>query len=233
MGAKAGDVVIASGTTTPITYLSDHYFVDPNKRCWTNNFVTPDLFVVETNVGVTGLNYQRFKNVFYPYLSYEEIDDQIDIAKAPRCLCSLATMEFSNRKVLPLGGFVLNTPVSKDLSCCDFAFAMLVDMACGIRENIEAMETITGREFRSVIGCGGGFSGDVFTQLVADFIGKKVILKQGFRQASTLGGIKVMNSFFGDAQLKNYLYKSYEPIRRDWHMRTYQDWKIMKAKLNG
>src|SRR5690554_1586480 len=73
----AGDLVIVSGTTTPIVKIIDQYRVDPQQRTWTGRHVDKGTFVLEANAGVTGLNYQRLKEVFYPNEGYEIIEQEL------------------------------------------------------------------------------------------------------------------------------------------------------------
>ncbi|RYE19332.1 MAG: sugar kinase, partial [Sphingobacteriaceae bacterium] len=65
------DVVIVSGTTTPIIKLMNTYITDNDERTWTGRHIDESSFMFEANAGVTGLNYQRLKEVFYPNETYD------------------------------------------------------------------------------------------------------------------------------------------------------------------
>src|SRR3546814_3367799 len=70
------DVVIVSGTTTPIIKVVDAYITDEQQRTWTGRHIDANRFMLEANAGVTGLNYQRLKEIFYPNEDYEIIEDR-------------------------------------------------------------------------------------------------------------------------------------------------------------
>ncbi|MBA4140745.1 MAG: sugar kinase, partial [Segetibacter sp.] len=87
------DVVIVSGTTTPITKVIDEYTTDKKERTWTNRHTENDKYILEANAGVTGLNYQRLKEIFYPNESYDVIESEIgstDILHS-QCIASLGS----------------------------------------------------------------------------------------------------------------------------------------------
>ncbi len=71
---QVDDIVIVSGTTTPIVKITDRYITDKQERTWTSRDIEPGRFVFEANAGVTGLNYQRLKEVFYPNEGYDVIE---------------------------------------------------------------------------------------------------------------------------------------------------------------
>ena len=57
--AGKDDVVIVSGTTTPIIKLVNDYVIDPEQRTWTGRHVMDGYFML--GLPVLGLNYQRLK----------------------------------------------------------------------------------------------------------------------------------------------------------------------------
>src|SRR3546814_6365862 len=71
------DIVIVSGTTTPIVKVTGSYITDPLERTWTNRHNTETDFILEANAGVTGLNYQRLKEIFYPNEGYDIIEAEL------------------------------------------------------------------------------------------------------------------------------------------------------------
>src|SRR5699024_10243744 len=81
-----GDVVIVSGTTTPILQIVDNYYTDTKARCWINKHIENDNFLVEPNADVTWVHYQRLKNLFFPDRSYEEMEDEVLALKTPNSI---------------------------------------------------------------------------------------------------------------------------------------------------
>jgi Sugar (pentulose and hexulose) kinases len=79
------DVVIVSGTTTPIVKLVDKYTLDEKQRTWTSRDIDPKRLVFEANAGVTGLNFQRLKEVFFPNEGYDVIEKELAATKDHFC----------------------------------------------------------------------------------------------------------------------------------------------------
>ena len=73
-GIMPGDIAIVSGTTTPVTALTDHKFYDEQQRVWVDANLGAQGYLIEMNPGVTGLNYQRIKDVLAPDISYEALE---------------------------------------------------------------------------------------------------------------------------------------------------------------
>jgi autoinducer 2 (AI-2) kinase len=74
MQPSVDDIVIVSGTTTPIIKIADNYVTDDLERTWTSRHTDETSFLLEANAGVTGLNYQRLKEIFYPNEPYESLN---------------------------------------------------------------------------------------------------------------------------------------------------------------
>ena len=70
-------MVIVSGTTTPIIKITGEYITDDQERTWTNRHTDERSFILEANAGVTGLNYQRLKEIFYPNEGYDVIEKEL------------------------------------------------------------------------------------------------------------------------------------------------------------
>ncbi|MEG0979163.1 MAG: FGGY family carbohydrate kinase [Oscillospiraceae bacterium] len=230
--AVQGEIVVTSGTTTPITFISDEYVVDSNQKCWTNCHLEKGKFILESNVGVTGLNYQRLKKSFAPNISYKQLEDDMNLEKEPRCICSLSTIKFEENRPLLNGAFVFNTPVESDLGVSDFALASLADMACGIKSNIDNLISI--KEFKKdyIVCCGGGFNGDIFPQLVADFTEKTVVLRHNYSQSSIVGCVNVCNEYFKTPPTINKEVRKYIPKPREWKKDYYKKWAEFREIIN-
>src|SRR5690606_35366443 len=53
---EVGDIVIVSGTTTPVVKLEGTYITDKEESNWSSRDIVDNRFVIEANAGVTGLN---------------------------------------------------------------------------------------------------------------------------------------------------------------------------------
>lgn len=108
---SVGDVVIVSGTTTPVVKLEGSYITDKKERTWTSRDIAAGRFVFEANAGVTGLNYQRLKEVFYPTEGYDVIEKELAENTYRRCTASLGSLVAGEKKPVLQGGFLFPVPV--------------------------------------------------------------------------------------------------------------------------
>src|SRR5690606_9406776 len=134
-----GDMVIVSGTTTPLTKVTEKYLLDSKKRTWTNRHTDDSRFILEANTGVTGVNYQRLKESFYPNESYDVIEKELEGTTSSRSVASLGSLIADENKPLTKGGFIFNTPVSHDLTRAYFVRSALWDIACCIKGNYDSL----------------------------------------------------------------------------------------------
>src|SRR5690606_28645947 len=122
------DMVIVSGTTTPIVKLTGTYKLDDEERTWTSRDIEPDRFVFEANAGVTGLNYQRLKEIFYPNEGYDVIEKELQENKHTFCMASLGSLLADEEVSLTRGGFIFPAPVSHLLTRGSFVWATIFDI---------------------------------------------------------------------------------------------------------
>ncbi len=196
------DVVIVSGTTTPIVKLVDKYITDPGQRTWTSRDIIPGRFVFEANAGVTGLNYQRLKEVFYPNESYEVIEYELDQNKNSNCTASLGSLIASERSPVIEGGFIFSAPVSHELSRSCFVRATLLDIAFSIAENYKVLNALSPHLEDYIWACGGGLQSKALRQMISDILGKKVKVRIGYHQSSAVGGALICNEALGVVDVK-------------------------------
>lgn len=191
------DIIIVSGTTTPIIKIADHYITDAQERTWTNRHTDHANFLLEANAGVTGLNYQRLKEIFYPNEPYELIETEVAAIRDTHCVGALGSLLAGEKSPLIRGGFIFNTPVSHQLSRAHFVWATLWDIACSISENYAVLREVTRHEQDYVWMCGGGVQSRLLRQFIANLLGKKVIIRTNYRQASVSGGVAICNNALG------------------------------------
>lgn len=226
------DIVIVSGTTTPIVKVVSDYLVDEEARCWVNRHVNKDEFIIETNAGVSGLNYQRLKKVFFPDKSYEQIEDEVLALEDPKTIASFGTLVFDKNLPLLKGGFYMDAPVHHELTSADFVFGILFDIASSIRYNFDVLIDISPSSKDYVYGCGGGFKGKVLPQLLADLLNKKVIVKEGFSQASMLGGVIICNDALGEPNKEKEIVKVFNPSGDARYQELYKKWYQYRNDIN-
>lgn len=225
MQPSVDDLVIVSGTTTPIIKIVDRYVTDGQQRTWTSRHVDQQRFILEANAGVTGLNYQRLKEIFYPNEAYEVIEKEVVNSEHSQCVAALGSLLADEKTPLLRGGFVFNTPVSHQLTRGDFAFATLWDIACSIYENYKSLCDVTPHEQDYIWACGGGVESRVLRQYIANLTGKHVVIRDTYRQASVVGGVFVCNDALGLPAVEQAVLESVAPQADERFGDLYADWK--------
>lgn len=223
------DIIIVSGTTTPIVQITKKYITDKKKRTWTNRHVEDDTFILETNAGVTGLNYQRLKEIFYPNESYELIEEELAKTTPSHCIASLGSLVAEENSPLLKGGFIFDTPVSNELTRASFVWATLWDIACCIKENFESLCDVTIYETDYVWACGGGVQSRTLRQFISNLIGKKVLVRKGFRQSSVVGAAFICNDALKGLEIKAAEVEEVFPQDREYYHSLYLEWKKIRT----
>ena len=226
------DIVIVSGTTTPVVKIINEYMVDEKQRTWTNRHIESDTFILETNAGVTGLNYQRLKEIFYPNESYEVIEKELTALQGtPQCIASLGSLIADEKSPLTKGGFIFDVPVSDQLNRACFVWSALWDIACCIKENYDNLCDVTPYHQEYVWACGGGFQSAVLRQFIASLINKKIKLRDGYQQASVVGGALICNGVFVKNEAADTRVEITEPKDIEHFASLYREWKKGRSKL--
>lgn len=190
---SVGDVVIVSGTTTPVVKLEGNYILDKAERTWTSRDILKDRFVFEANAGVTGLNYQRLKEVFYPNESYDVIEKELAQNTYTNCVASLGSLIADEKKPVTRGGFVFPVPVSHELTRSSFVWATLIDISFSIAANYEVLKEVSGHDAGYIWACGGGLQSKTLRRMIAAITGRDVRVRKGFEQASVVGAAMLCN----------------------------------------
>lgn len=187
------DMVVVSGTTTPVVKLVNSFVTDAEERTWTSCDIVPHRFVLEANAGVTGLNYQRLKQVFYPNEGYEVIEQELAANTYTGCMASLGSLIASEKTPVTRGGFLFPVPVPHDLTRSSFVWATLLDIAFSITDNYAILKSLAGHEADYIWACGGGLQSRALRQLLANSTGKQVRVRHGYEQSSAVGGALLCN----------------------------------------
>ncbi|CAL1520698.1 FGGY family carbohydrate kinase [Chitinophaga sp. MM2321] len=224
-GPLVEDMVIVSGTTTPIVKIVDSYTLDSAQRTWTSRDVAAGRFVFEANAGVTGLNYQRLKEIFYPNEGYDVIEAELKERQPAYCTASLGSLVAGEKKPLVRGGFIFPAPVSHQLSRACFVWATMVDIACSIAENYRILAEVAGHEPDYVWACGGGLQSRMLRQLIASLINKKIRVRAGFEHASVMGAALICNEALKTGQQFEHAIDVVSPRDQEEAARFYEEWK--------
>lgn len=229
------DVVLVSGTTTPVIKIVDHYITDAQQRSWTNSHTSHGSYILETNAGVTGLNYQRFKAIFYPNESYEVMENELlqVMQSPPQCYAALGSLMADEKKPLLRGGFIFPTPISHNLTRGHFTFALLWDMACSIFENYQSLIDLVPYHQNYVWACGGGIQSPVLQQFLANLLNKEIRIRENYRQATVAGGALICSRALGISNDKPLSYTSILPETGNESSHWYQTWKVNRQNLKN
>lgn len=223
------DIVIVSGTTTPVVKVVGEYVTDVKQRTWSNRHVEENNFILEANAGVTGLNYQRLKEIFYPNESYTVIENELEALKNNQCVASLGSMIAEEKSALLKGGFVFKTPVSHELSRACFVQGALWDMACCIKANFDVLNHVSAYEKDYVWACGGGFQSRLLRQFIADLTNKRVLIRQGYEQASVVGGALMCSKALGKKESVDTAFVTIYPNTHVSYDQQYKEWKDVRS----
>lgn len=223
------DVVIVSGTTTPIIKIVDKYITDGRQRTWTGRHTDASQFMLEANAGVTGLNYQRLKEIFYPNESYEILEQELDETSFSQCVASLGSLVADEDTPLTKGGFIFNAPVSHQLTRGSFVFAILWDIACSIYENYKVLHSASPHEHDYILACGGGAQSRKLRQFVANLTNKRIRIYDTYRQSSVWGGAFICAEALRLQEVTPRLMEEVVPEKRELYMELYEEWKRVRS----
>ena len=190
---EVGDVVVVSGTTTPVVKIESSCIRDAAQRTWTSRDITPGRFVFEANAGVTGLNYQRLKEIFYPNEGYDVIERELKEGPEVYGMASLGSLIAGEKKPVLEGGFHFPVPVSHELRRSSFVWATLLDIAFSIAANYNVLADISSHHSNYIWACGGGMQSATLRSLIAAITGRQLWVRAGYEQASVRGAAILCN----------------------------------------
>ena len=231
-GIMPGDIAIVSGTTTPVTALTDHKFYD-EQRVWVDANLGAKGYLIEMNPGVTGLNYQRIKDVLAPDISYEALEREYRRKQNFLATASFSSLLFYERRSLRHGGFFLPSPWPDSMTRVDLLWAALADIACSTYEQLQRLIDLSGHQRDYVFGCGGGLRSGTLCQMIADLSGLELRLLPGFEQA-TLYGLTVLcnHACHVDTPAAEGSVLRYPPRGGDLIRRYHERWREERLSLN-
>lgn len=228
-----GDVAVVSGTTSPVVRLSDEVYHDEKERCWTDINLKAKSYQIETNPGVTGLNYQRSKKNFFPNESYENIENEIAKKTSVVVTASFSSLNFSERQSLKTGGFIMRSPYQANVDMYDYMYAVVADIACSIYRQYNNLCKMLPHNKDYIYACGGGFQSKNLCQMLSNLTGKTVIICEGFSQSTIFGCMNVINEYFGIISEEAFAdYKRFTPNDNTLIKDYYEVWLKNRKLLN-
>lgn len=200
-------------------------------RTTTSRHTDEHSFILEANAGVTGLNYQRLKDIFYPVEGYDVIERELKEVNHFQCIASLGSLVADEKTPLTRGGFIFDAPVSHLLTRGSFVWATLWDIACSISENYKSLCGVTTHEQDYIWACGGGVQSATLRQFIANLIQKRVIIRNSYRQSSVIGGVYICNKALGKTEIEPFVLEETIPQQNEEHQELYKQWKLARTSF--
>lgn len=232
-GMQEGDIAVVSGTTSPVVTLRTERYCDPQERCWTDSWLKGSMYQMETNPGVTGLNYQRIRNLLFDGVSYEDLEAALKEVNNIKCTASFSSLDFEHACGYKNGGFFMRPPFRADLHRIDLAWALVGDIACSIFYQYRQLLQMLPIQHDKILGCGGGFQSEMLCQHLSDLTQKALVLPDHFHQASIMGCVAVCNSYWNiHTDTNERAYKIYKPQKGSLIQEYYEIWKTNRDRVN-
>ncbi len=233
-GIKNGDIGIISGTTSPVVCVVNERISSRKTICWTDCFVGSRTYMIETNPGVTGLNYQRSRKLLFDGVGYEKLESELSQVKSIKCIALFSSLDFENARSFQHGGFLLHPPLSTDFSCIDMLYAIVADIACSIYYQCLNLSRSIASHNNYILGCGGGFQSAMLCQHLANLTQKELWLSDGFSQASSIGCVKLCSKALKvENNQKSGEYIVYKPNKEKLIHTYYSLWCDYRKKLTA
>lgn len=187
-----GDVTVVAGSTTPIQFVTNRPVECASQRPFVSPHLQPGRFAVETNTGASGIAYKWLRDLF-SFHSYEPLDaaaaasplgarELLTIAPSP----AWGEESWGHKPPVTLIGV---TPAQ---ALGDLARSVLEAICYAVRGNLETLEISYGRPFRHITITGGMARSTLWTQMLADVIGRPVRVAEVDEPAAVAGARLVL-----------------------------------------
>lgn len=252
--AEPGDIVAVNGTTTPLMtpideVLTGSFWMSPNAR--------GSRYVLEINNANTGSNLDKLCKQYNVSGTEKaeglaQIEADFESGKLPPITAMFSQNLFSAENYLTHGGFLLDNPLKSGLTWKDFAYAIILNVAFQIKEGTEVLKKCmendqTGplldiflrnegirqqtKTSGRYIGVGGGFSGKVQAQTLANLIDHEVIIYETSRQATMYGCFNIVCEALGLPEPELKIKTIFKPQQNDALLAYYENWKKYKTSM--
>jgi len=193
-GAVApGEVAMVAGTTGPVQQVVGTPLLDDAQRTWTDPHALPGHFVLESNGGPFGEALEWLARLLHPEAAQPVARLLGEARESSPGACGMVSSlgaEVMNARAmgLPVGHLTFShlTSAEEPAPRRHLARAVLEGMACGLRANLEQIESVTGLSSPPPLLTGGLARSDTFVRIVCDVLDRPVRVGPG-RGASALG----------------------------------------------
>lgn len=177
LGAGINDktFTVSLGTATAIDQICDAPIIDDKMRIPCFSYLFKNKWVLEGVISTSCVSLKWLRNTLFPNKSYKELDSIVEqredvtgkVFFYPFLGGSSSPCWYENAK----GGFY---GITLYTSTSEIVKSVMEGIAYQIKSNIKTMEELTGK-LKEVRVFGGGAASDVWCQIIADIINKKVI----------------------------------------------------------
>jgi sugar (pentulose or hexulose) kinase len=196
---KPGQTGCVAGTTSPVQRITSKPVFDPQMHTWTNCYLLPDLWCLESSAIVTGLSIRWLRDSLCPGLDYEQMNTLCASApvgsKGTQAFLGAEVMDMTKYKGTWRGGFLFNAPPG-DFGLGEIIRASWESIAYSILGNVEQITRICKSKVDELHICGGQTASKIVMQIIADVLGISLIVHSN--QCSVLGA--AVCAAFGDHQ---------------------------------
>ena len=226
--AKLNDIVVVSGTTTPVVEVVDEFKYYP---CWISTCADSSKYMLEVNASNTGINLQTFKEEFFPNDDYQDLERKGVERGLPKLWSCFSGCPHLAVKMNLTGGFVMSSTFSGEIRKEDFYYAMVLDIAFTIVTCERRLEELHPENNGYIIGCGGGFRGNVTGQVVANLTGKEVRLLKGYDQATSMGCVNLCNKALNKPVIDVTPVRVFTPEKDEALERYFTKWQKVREGM--
>lgn len=229
--AKTGDIVSVNGTTTPVVVPSEEVKCGP---FWMSPNVLDNKYAIEVNCGNTGVNLdnvlRQFKVTAGAGEAFAEMEARFKAGSLPAILAVFSGNIHAPGNYMPKGTYIQETGPAGMFDWREYAYAMILSIAFQQVVSINAAKEITGAQGK-LIGVGGGFSGDIEAQTIANLTGQEVYLYEESRQASVYGCFHLACRALGLDEIQPTVSKVYRPEKNEALEQLFAQWVKTKDAM--
>lgn len=250
---KESQMGIVAGTTTPLQMIVSHPILDEQMRTWTNNYLLPNQWVLDSNAGQSGLIYQWIRDNVADFEretaattgknAFNLINDLVkDVPPGSEGVFAFLgplVMDMNSVGPMGYGGFLFELPIFMgNYGKKQFVRAFLENMAFAIHGNRLQLEDVSTLKIIEAHLCGGLANSETFVQIVADTLRLPVKIYQTI-ESTGLGaaicaaiGSKIYSDFSEAIHAMVHLKATIEPgPQQKKYRRIYKKWLKLSRKL--